>query len=58
MQGRNLDDNAADEIEKVLAEELQPLGLSVTKKCGGGTYEKLEINKLRDWNEVEIRCVQ
>ena len=58
IEGRNLDDNAADEIEKALAEELQPLGLSVTKKCGSGTYEKLEINKLRDWNEVEIRCVQ
>lgn len=58
VEGNNIDDNTVNEIEKALTERLQPLGISVTKKCSGGKYWKIHIDKPKDWNEVVIECVQ
>jgi hypothetical protein len=54
----NIDDNDVNEIEKALMERLQPLGLSITKRCSGGRYERIYIEKPKMWEEVEITCVQ
>ena len=55
----NIDDAAVNEIEKALTERLQPLGISVSKKkCSGGKYRGLYIDKRGDWNEVVIECAQ
>jgi hypothetical protein len=55
----NIDDAAVNEIEKALTERLQPLGISVSKKkCSGGKYRELYIDKRGDWNEVVIECAQ
>ena len=61
IEGRgNIDDNDVNEIEKALTERLQPLGLSITKRCSGGRYERIYIyiEKPRIGKEVEITCVQ
>jgi len=58
IEGRDLDDNIVGEIEKRLAERLQPLGLSIAKKCEGGRYERIYIEKSQRWPEVKIECYQ
>jgi hypothetical protein len=58
IEGRDLDDSTVGEIEKALTERLQPLGLSVAKKCEGGRYERIRIEKPQRWPEVKIECYQ
>jgi hypothetical protein len=58
IEGHDLDDNAVSEIEKAVAERVQPLGLSVVKKCEGGRYGRIYIEKSQRWPEVRITCYQ